>query len=149
MASYGDHCEYLTLSFSPFSAPIRSRWRNNGVSADFLGDYVITFLPGNGRSSDQITVSATNGAGFEQEQRYKDFVDCILGGDAAELLVKQLEQGAANEGSTKSCLGLLTMINDFQVQLGWRFEVHPAYAHTVTVTTSVVLPLKNLSGVTV
>jgi hypothetical protein len=38
-------CEYLTLAFSPTNAPLRSRWRNNGLSADFLGDYVTTFLP--------------------------------------------------------------------------------------------------------
>ena len=37
--------EYLDLAFSPLSAPLRSRWRNNGLSADFLGDYVTTFLP--------------------------------------------------------------------------------------------------------
>lgn len=37
--------EYLTLAFSPSSVPVRSRWRNNGLSADFLGDYVTTFLP--------------------------------------------------------------------------------------------------------
>ena len=41
-------CEYLTLVFSPVSVPLRSRWRNNGLSADFLGDYVTTFLPANG-----------------------------------------------------------------------------------------------------
>ncbi len=41
-------CEYLTLAFSPSSAPLRSRWRNNGLSADFLGDYVTTFLPADG-----------------------------------------------------------------------------------------------------
>src|SRR3984885_14691984 len=41
-------CEYLTLAFSPTSAPLRSRWRNNGLSADFLGDYVTTFLPASG-----------------------------------------------------------------------------------------------------
>src|SRR5580704_15183633 len=40
--------EYLTLAFSPSSAPLRSRWRNNGLSADFLGDYVTTFLPADG-----------------------------------------------------------------------------------------------------
>src|SRR5437867_9425726 len=40
-----EKCEYLTLAFSPLSAPLRSRWRNNGLSADFLGDYVTTFLP--------------------------------------------------------------------------------------------------------
>src|ERR1700724_3657385 len=38
-------CEYLPLAFSPTNAPLRSRWRNNGLSADFLGDYVTTFLP--------------------------------------------------------------------------------------------------------
>jgi len=38
-------CEYLTMAFSPLNTPLRSRWRNNGLSADFLGDYVITFLP--------------------------------------------------------------------------------------------------------
>jgi hypothetical protein len=43
-----ERCEYLALSFSPLSAPLRSRWRNNGVSADFLGDYVMTFLPADG-----------------------------------------------------------------------------------------------------
>lgn len=43
-----DDCEYLTLAFSPLSAPLHSRWRNNGLSADFLGDYVITFLPKEG-----------------------------------------------------------------------------------------------------
>ena len=41
-------CEYLTLAFPPTSVPLRSRWRNNGLSADFLGDYVTTFLPTNG-----------------------------------------------------------------------------------------------------
>ena len=34
---------------SPLSvSPLRSRWRNNGVSADFIGDYVMTFLPADG-----------------------------------------------------------------------------------------------------
>src|SRR5579871_4378680 len=44
-------CEYLTLAFSPLSAPLRSRWRNNGLSADFLGDYVTTFLPSDGNTA--------------------------------------------------------------------------------------------------
>ncbi len=37
--------EYLNLSFSPSSVPLKQRWRNNGLSADFLGDYVTTFFP--------------------------------------------------------------------------------------------------------
>jgi hypothetical protein len=38
--------EYLTLQFSPNSAARQQRWRNYGLSADFLGDYFATFFPG-------------------------------------------------------------------------------------------------------
>lgn len=37
--------EYLTLGFSPSSIPLKQRWRNNGLSADFLADYLTTFFP--------------------------------------------------------------------------------------------------------
>ena len=40
--------EYLILSFSPGSIPLRQRWRNNCLSADFLADYFSTFFLGNG-----------------------------------------------------------------------------------------------------
>jgi hypothetical protein len=36
--------EYLILSFSPSSIPLKQRWRNNCLSADFLADYLSTFL---------------------------------------------------------------------------------------------------------
>lgn len=36
--------EYLILSFSPSSIPLRKRWRNNYLSADFLADYLSTFF---------------------------------------------------------------------------------------------------------
>lgn len=38
--------EFLLLGFSPGSLPIQQRWRNNGLSADFLADYMTTFFPG-------------------------------------------------------------------------------------------------------
>ncbi len=37
--------EHLQLSFQPGSIPLKQRWRNNGLSADFLADYVSTFFP--------------------------------------------------------------------------------------------------------
>src|ERR1700689_305301 len=127
--------EYLVLSFSPLSAPIRSRWRNNGLSADFLGDYVTTFFSASGDVTDtpahqkeikhavtyianeflenamkyherdvdipigirleltgsRITITASNGVGVEQADRYKAFVATILSSDAGDLLVRQLE----------------------------------------------------------
>jgi hypothetical protein len=41
-----DNQEYLTLQFSPTFGPRQRRWRNYGLSADFLGDYFATFFPG-------------------------------------------------------------------------------------------------------
>ena len=38
--------EYLKIGFSPTLLPIQQRWRNNGLSADFLADYLSTFFPG-------------------------------------------------------------------------------------------------------
>ncbi|MDJ0837515.1 MAG: ATP-binding protein [Acidobacteriota bacterium] len=38
--------EYLTIGFSPESLPIQERRRNKGLSADFLGDYLSSFFPG-------------------------------------------------------------------------------------------------------
>ncbi|GAB4147338.1 MAG: DUF6272 family protein [Cyanobacteria bacterium J069] len=37
--------EYLILGFSPSAKSIRQRWRNNGLSANFLTDYMTTFFP--------------------------------------------------------------------------------------------------------
>ena len=37
--------EFLLLGFSPSSVPLQKRWRNNGLSANFIADYVTTFFP--------------------------------------------------------------------------------------------------------
>ncbi|MGD1910534.1 MAG: DUF6272 family protein [Rivularia sp. (in: cyanobacteria)] len=37
--------EHLTLGFSPSAIPIRKRWRNNGLSADYVANYLATFFP--------------------------------------------------------------------------------------------------------
>ena len=39
--------EYLIIGFSPSSIPLKQRWRNNGLSADFMADYLATFFPRN------------------------------------------------------------------------------------------------------
>lgn len=37
--------EYLIIRFSPTAVPLQNRWRNNGLSADFLAEYWSTFFP--------------------------------------------------------------------------------------------------------
>ena len=39
--------EYLMIGFSPSSIPLKQRWQNNGLSAGFIADYLIAFLPVN------------------------------------------------------------------------------------------------------
>lgn len=46
--------EYLLLVFSPSSVPLKKRWRTNGLSADFLADYLAVFFPGD--EDDQKTM---------------------------------------------------------------------------------------------
>jgi hypothetical protein len=43
---FSERSEFLVLGFSPSSMSIQQRWKNNGLSADFLGDYVKNFFPG-------------------------------------------------------------------------------------------------------
>jgi hypothetical protein len=51
MKIFGDYAErengkeYLIVHFSPTSVPLRQRWRNTGLSADFLAEYWATFFP--------------------------------------------------------------------------------------------------------
>ena len=42
-----DSQQFLVISFSPSSIPLKQRWRNNGLSADFVADYLTTFFPSN------------------------------------------------------------------------------------------------------
>jgi hypothetical protein len=68
--TYGDYFapqpvsrEYLRLQFSPNSLARQQRWRNYGLSADFLGDYFATFFPGDeipdGKINRRDTVKAS------------------------------------------------------------------------------------------
>jgi hypothetical protein len=41
---YSDVAEHLSVVFSKGSLPIKHRWRNNGLTADFVASYASTFL---------------------------------------------------------------------------------------------------------
>ncbi len=42
----GQYEEYLTIGFSPSCVPLKRRWKNNGVSADFIAEYFRNFYTG-------------------------------------------------------------------------------------------------------
>ena len=175
-------CEFLRLSFSPLSVPVRTRWRNNGLSADFLGDYATTFIPVDADESDdrhkeirhavsyianellenamkyhlrdcdvpievhmelsaaRIAVRVSNAIGRDQAARYRAFADSLGSEDPGTLLMSRLEGGL---DADESGLGLLTMMNDYNVSLDLQFRPIGADGAVQTVTTSALFALND------
>jgi hypothetical protein len=51
-----DSQEGLTIVFSPTSISLKKRWRNNGLSADFMADYFATFFSNNNDTDNKINL---------------------------------------------------------------------------------------------
>lgn len=174
--------EYLVLGFSPSSVPLKQRWRNNGLSADFLADYLTTFFPANetdanalekqvvvkgavgyvanellenamkfndGASDFPINVHlqlrnncivfhVTNSVPPETVSAFQDFIQRLLNSDPQELYIRQLEN---TDDQNTSQVGLLTMMNDYMAELGWKFETVQQDPMIITVTTMVRLAI--------
>jgi hypothetical protein len=60
--------------------------------------------------------------------------------DPGELLIERIEANAADETSSGSGLGLLTLMNDYGARLGWSFSEQPG-GHTVLLSTYASLTL--------
>jgi hypothetical protein len=175
--------EYLIVGFSPSSIPLKQRWRNNGLSADFLADYLTTFFPGNEcepatinrqseiksavsyianellenamkfndettqypidiklqLESDGVIFSVANSIPPLAVSKFQNFIQQLLSCDPSELYIQQLENNAADENSTASGLGLLTMLSDYNAKLGWKFETVHKDPEIIAVTTMVQL----------
>jgi hypothetical protein len=172
--------EYLIIGFSPSSVPIRRRWRNNSLSADFMADYVTTFFPAED-STDQhqcaeikdavsyianellenamkFSVDATkypvdiqlylhqkelrfyvsNTSDTLTARNLQSLIQELLTGNTEELYFQRIEAHATTgEGDTSAHVGFLTMLNNYNAQLAWRFEQAEDGPANVTVTTMV------------
>jgi hypothetical protein len=174
--------EYLIIGFSPSSMPLKQRWRNNGLSADFIADYFTTFFPGNpdpdkvismkdevksavsfianellenamkfsdessqypvtiqlNLKSNNLVFWVTNSITFQQAEKLQAFIQDLTLGDPGDLFIRQLEK---EPSQGESGLGLLTMVNDYQAKLGWKFETVQTDPLTIAVTTMVQLKI--------
>lgn len=168
--------EFLLLGFSPGSLPIKQRWRNNGLSADFLADYMTTFFPGEPSQkvadiknivsyianellenamkysdertkcpislglhlfADRFVFVATNPIANTQKPKFQEYIKKILENDPYELYMQKLESQAGDDSQTESGLGYLTMINDYQAEMGWKFEPLADFPESSLVSTMV------------
>ncbi|MCT7971634.1 DUF6272 family protein [Laspinema olomoucense] len=177
--------EYLILGFSPASLPLKQRWRNNGLSADFLADYLTTFFPSSDETalkldkkaeiqcavsyvanellenamkfsvetqgypisiqlhlnSERIIFVTTNSISQQKVGDFQAFLKRLSTEDPLQLYIEQLEKNAQEGGSSTSGLGFLTMINDYDAKIGWKFQDMNGDQKAIAVTTMVQLLL--------
>ena len=67
-------------------------------------------------------IFTTNSISLEGAQKFESFIQELLTEDPNELYIRQVENSAEDENNDASGLGLLTMLNDYQAKLGWKFE---------------------------
>lgn len=95
---------------------------------------------------DKLTFLATNLLDRASAARFEQFIQMLSKEDPAELYLRQLEQNALDETNHASGLGILTMIQDYGAQLGWKFEPATTSPELIQVTTLVQLSLKELTS---
>lgn len=84
----------------------------------------------------ELTVS--NDTAPEVASRFQSLIEEIISRDPGELLIERIEANAADETSSGSGLGLLTLMNDYGARLGWDFRPSGA---AVTLSTHAALTL--------
>ncbi|MDM8568491.1 ATP-binding protein [Thiotrichales bacterium HSG1] len=86
---------------------------------------------------DKLAFCVTNCIDEQQVELFQDFIKKLLGSDPQELYFKTMRNNALTSDNNRSGLGLLSMICDYSVKLGWKFET--IQAPLTTVVTTVVL----------
>ncbi len=175
--------ECLIIHFSPTSIPLQQRWRNNGLSADFLAEYWTTFFPAHDIPSQRRQREVKGAIGYianellenvmkfshkptdhpvrlglylEQNEfkfythnaidpsnidSFQVYIQELLTADTDALYMQQLERNALDGSDSGTRLGLLTMVNDYDARLSWKFETDSQDPGVITVSTMVRLAL--------
>lgn len=105
----------------------------NDAASHFKVKFGIYFL---GQETDEEVIAiiyATNSISSESALKFQTFLDTLLAADPEELYVSQVEK-SLEEDSDASGLGFLTMINDYEAKLGWKFAPSPQNSQILTVT---------------
>lgn len=94
--------------------------------------------------NDKLVFIATNSVKTQGIEKFQAFAQELATSDTDELYLRHLEQNGADDldsspPSAISGLGLLTMINDYQAKLGWKFEAIQNVSQAISVTTMVQL----------
>jgi hypothetical protein len=170
-----ENSEQLILSFKPSSIPLKQRWRNNGLSADFMADYMMTFLPKDEECKtdvkgavnfianellennmkyttlshrtmttialflleNRIIFESLNEVSLADFKKYKEAMVILLDCNPKQLFIHRLEKDIPTNQSAN--LGLLTMLNDYEANLSWQYQLTPKQTMQVITQVQVVI----------
>jgi hypothetical protein len=108
----------------------------NAVKFRAPGDIVLeSSLEGN-----MFEVCVSNQLAEDTAERFQLLLAEITSRDPGELLIERIEQNAADPSSSGSGLGILTLMSDYGVRLGWKFQ-REASCETVRLETYAALAL--------
>lgn len=71
---------------------------------------------------DSFEMLLSNYAASETTGRFEALLEEIVSRDPGDLLIERIEANAAGDNAGGSGLGILTLMNDYGVKLGWAFE---------------------------
>ncbi|NET57054.1 MAG: ATP-binding protein [Symploca sp. SIO2E6] len=81
-----------------------------------------------------VAIFTKNSTDRNGADKFQVFIQTLLACDPEEFYIQQVEASAEDENAEMSGLGFLTMINDYQAGLGWKFEPQPSAPEIITVT---------------
>ena len=79
-------------------------------------------------------IFTTNSINLASAEKFQTFIQKLLTSDPEVLYMEQIEASAEDENTDMSGLGFLTMINDYQARLGWKFETTQSEPKIIKVT---------------
>ncbi len=82
-------------------------------------------------------IFASNVIDLASAERFQTFIQKLLTSDTEIFYLEQIEASAEDENANMSGLGFLTMINDYEARLGWKFETIPLEPDMIKVTSMV------------
>lgn len=73
----------------------------------------------------ELIFCVTNGVSQQQAQRLRKHIEKILHSDPQEVYFETMRNSIKEENQEESGLGLLSMICDYEANVGWKFEYYP------------------------
>ena len=82
-------------------------------------------------------IFASNVIDLASAENFQTFIQKLLTSDPEMFYIEQIEASAEDENSDMSGLGFLTMINNYEAKLGWKFETISSELDIIEVTSMV------------